>query len=135
MTTSAPSDQPPDSTAVSTGYIQGPLKWAIALTAAVGAILEVIDTSIVNVALTDIQSTLGATISEIGWVVTGYAIANVILIPLSAWLGDRFGKKSYFVFSMVEFTVTSFLCGLSVGLPLLLFLGRGNTKGKLPAAH
>jgi MFS transporter, DHA2 family, multidrug resistance protein len=116
-TPSVPSDPLPDSTA---GYIQGPLKWAIALTAAVGAILEVIDTSIVNVALTDIQSTLGATISEIGWVVTGYAIANVILIPLSAWLGDRFGKKSYFVFSMAGFTAASFLCGLSISLPMLV---------------
>ncbi len=65
-------------------YVQGFLKWAIALTASLGAILEVIYTSIVNVALTDIQATLGATVSEVGWVITGYAIANVILIPLSA---------------------------------------------------
>ncbi|HLO87845.1 MAG TPA: DHA2 family efflux MFS transporter permease subunit [Nostocaceae cyanobacterium] len=101
------------------GYVQGSLKWAIAFTAALGAILEVIDTSIVNVALTEIQATLGATVSEIGWVVTGYAIANVILIPLSAWLGDFFGKKNYFVFSLVGFTLASVLCGLS---PNLLFL-------------
>lgn len=105
---------------IQTGYVQGPLKWAIALTAALGAILEVIDTSIVNVALTDIQATLGATISEVGWVVTGYAIANVVLIPLSAWLGDFFGKKAYFVFSMVGFTVASVLCGFAVNLPMLV---------------
>jgi DHA2 family multidrug resistance protein len=102
------------------GYVYGPLKWAIALTAALGAILEVIDTSIVNVAITDIQATLGATVSEVGWVVTGYAIANVILIPLSAWLGDYFGKKAYFVFSMIGFTAASFLCGLSLNLPMLI---------------
>lgn len=102
------------------GYVQGSLKWAIALTAALGAILEVIDTSIVNVALTDMQATLGATITEIGWVVTGYAIANVVLIPLSAWLGDLFGKKSYFVFSMIGFTAASVLCGLSINLPMLV---------------
>ncbi len=102
------------------GYIQGPLKWAITFTASLGAILEVIDTSIVNVALADIQANLGATVSEVGWVVTGYAIANVILIPLSAWLGDRFGKKAYFVFSMVGFTIASVLCGLSVNLPMLV---------------
>jgi DHA2 family multidrug resistance protein len=102
------------------GYIQGPLKWAIALTASLGAILEVIDTSIVNVALTDMQATLGATVTEIGWVVTGYAIANVVLIPLSAWLGDFFGKKTYFVFSMIGFTAASVLCGLSVNLPMLV---------------
>lgn len=102
------------------GYVQGPLKWAIALTASLGAILEVIDTSIVNVALTDMQATLGATVTEIGWVVTGYAIANVVLIPLSAWLGDFFGKKSYFVFSMVGFTIASVLCGLAPNLPILV---------------
>ena len=101
-------------------YVQGSLKWAIAFTASLGAILEVIDTSIVNVALTDIQATLGATVSEVGWVVTGYAIANVILIPLSAWLGDVFGKKTYFVFSMAGFTLSSVLCGFAVNLPMLV---------------
>lgn len=102
------------------GYVRGPLKWAIALTASLGAILEVIDTSIVNVALHDIQATLGATVAEVGWVVTGYGIANVILIPLSAWLGDFFGKKAYFVFSMAGFTLASMLCGLATSLPLLV---------------
>ncbi|AFZ08219.1 drug resistance transporter, EmrB/QacA subfamily [Oscillatoria nigro-viridis PCC 7112] len=102
------------------GYVQGPLKWAIALTAALGAILEVIDTSIVNVALTDMQATLGATVTEIAWVVTGYAIANVVMIPLSAWLGDFFGKKTYFVFSTIGFTAASMLCGLSINLPVLV---------------
>ena len=101
-------------------YIQGWLKWAIALTVSLGAILEVIDTSIVNVALTDMQGTLGATISEIGWVVTGYSIANVILIPLTAWLSNYFGRKSYFIFSLVGFTVASVLCGLSSHLPMLI---------------
>ncbi|MDX2255763.1 MAG: DHA2 family efflux MFS transporter permease subunit [Pseudanabaenaceae cyanobacterium bins.39] len=102
------------------GYVQGSLKWAIAITVSLGAILEVIDTSIVNVALKDMQASLGATISEIGWVITGYAIANVILIPLSAWLGDYFGKKTYFVFSMVGFTLASVLCGFAINLPMLI---------------
>ncbi|MDZ8023619.1 MAG: DHA2 family efflux MFS transporter permease subunit [Nostoc sp. DedQUE11] len=102
------------------GYVQGPLKWAIAFTAALGAILEVIDTSIVNVALTDIQASLGATITEVGWVVTGYAIANVVLIPLSAWLGDYFGRKTYFIFSLIGFTIASVLCGLAFNLPMLV---------------
>jgi len=96
------------------------LKWVIAITAALGALLEVLDTSIVNVALSDMQSTLGATLSEVGWVVTGYAIANVIIIPLSAWLGDYFGKKRYFIFSMVAFVLASVLCGLSTTLPMLV---------------
>lgn len=101
-------------------YVQGTLKWLITITAALGAMLEVIDTSIVNVALNDIQATLGATVSEVGWVVTSYGIANVVLIPLSAWLGSTFGKKSYFVFSMIGFTIASVLCGLSTNLPLLV---------------
>jgi len=107
--------------AVQSAYVQGWLKWAIALTASLGAILEVIDTSIVNVALTDMQGNLGATISEIGWVSTGYTIANVIIIPLTAWLGDYFGRKKYFVFSLAAFTLASVLCGFSVNLPMLIF--------------
>lgn len=102
------------------GYVQGPLKWAIAFTAALGAMLEVIDTSIVNVALTDIQASLGATVTEVGWVVTGYGIANVVLIPLSAWLGDYFGRKTYFIFSLIGFTIASVLCGLAFNLPMLV---------------
>ena len=102
------------------GYVQGSLKWAIVAAASLGALLEVIDTSIVNVALNDMQASLGATVSEIGWVVTGYAIANVILIPLSAWLGDRFGTKNYFIFSLIGFTIASMLCGFSVNLPMMI---------------
>lgn len=102
------------------GYVTGSRKWFIAFTASLGAILEVIDTSIVNVALTDMQANLGATVSEIGWVVSGYAIANVILIPLSAWLGDYFGKKTYFIFSLIGFTLASVLCGLAINLPMLI---------------
>lgn len=117
---SRPTKRQPSTPQISGDYIQGPLKWAIALTAALGAILEVIDTSIVNVALTDMQASLGATISEIGWVVSGYAIANVILIPLTAWLGDYFGKKTYFIFSLIGFTIASVLCGLSFNLPMLI---------------
>jgi DHA2 family multidrug resistance protein len=92
----------------------------IAVSVSLAALLEVIDTSIVNVALTDMQATLGATLSEVGWVVTGYGIANVIMIPLSAWLGDAFGKKRYFVFSMVGFTVASVMCGMAPNLPILI---------------
>ena len=106
--------------AASAAQSKGYLKWIIAFTASLGALLEVLDTSIVNVALTPMQSSFGATISGIGWVVTGYAIANVIIIPLTAWLGDRFGKKRYFVFSLVGFTIASVLCGLADSLPALV---------------
>ena len=99
---------------------RGTLKWIITLSASLGAILEVIDTSITNVALPDIRGNLGATLSEAGWVSTAYACANVVIIPLSAWLGNRFGRKNYFVFSLVGFTVSSVLCGLSPNLGFLI---------------
>ena len=120
MTTLRPPLKTPSTPPSPPATPQGALKWLITLTAALGAMLEVIDTSIVNVALNDIQATLGATVSEVGWVVTAYGIANVVLIPLSAWLGSTFGKKSYFVFSMIGFTLSSVLCGLSVNLPMLV---------------
>ena len=110
-------------------------KWAIAAAVAVGALLEIIDTSIVNVALTDIQTTLGATLSQVSWVVSAYAIANVIILPLSAWLGHRFGKKNYFLFSLVGFTVASALCGMATTLPFLVLARvlQGLTGGGLLA--
>jgi DHA2 family multidrug resistance protein len=94
-------------------------KWAVAVAVAIGALLEIIDTSIVNVALTDMQASLGATLTQMSWVVSSYAIANVIILPLSAWLGNRFGKKRYFIFSLVGFTLSSVLCGLSTSLWML----------------
>lgn len=102
------------------GAVRGGNKWFIAVAVALGALLEIIDTSIVNVALTDMQASLSVTLSQVGWVVTSYGIANVIILPLSAWLGHRFGKKSYFLFSMIGFTVASILCGLSTSLPMLI---------------
>jgi DHA2 family multidrug resistance protein len=95
-------------------------KWGIAVAVSLGALLEIVDTSIVNVALSDIQASLGATLTQVTWVISGYAIANVIILPLSAWLGDRFGKKAYFVSSLVGFTVASVLCGLSTSFPMIV---------------
>ena len=100
---------------------RGILKWAIAFAASVGAILEVVDTVITNIALPDIRGNLGATLSEAGWVSTSYACANVVIIPLSAWLGYRFGKKNYFIFSLIGFTLASLLCGFSTSLGMLIF--------------
>jgi len=96
-------------------------RWLIAVSVALGALLEIVDTSIVNVALPQMQASLGVTLSEVGWVITSYAIANVIILPLSAWLGDRFGKKRFFVFSLIAFVAASILCGLSHSLPMLVF--------------
>ena len=99
---------------------QGWLKWAILFSACLGAMMETVDTSIVNVAVPDMRGNLGATLSEIGWVSTGYTMANVIIIPLTAWLGVRFGKKNYFLFSLISFTVASVFCGMADSLGTLI---------------
>src|SRR5262249_5130052 len=85
-------------------------------------ILEILDSSIVNVALPSMMGNLGATVDEISWVVTSYIIANVIVIPMTSWLAGRFGRRRYFVGSILLFTAASFLCGLASTLPeLVLF--------------
>lgn len=95
-------------------------RWLVAIAVAIGALLEIIDTSIVNVALTDIQTSIGASLSQASWVVSSYGIANVIVLPLTAWLGERFGKKRYFVFSLAGFTLASVMCGMATSLPMLI---------------
>src|SRR5579872_5910595 len=91
-------------------------KWIITITVISAALLELIDTTIVNVSLPDIQGNLGATLEDVAWVVTGYAVANVIILPMSGWLGSYFGRKNYFIASIVLFTIASFLCGNSTSL-------------------
>ncbi len=83
----------------------------ITITAVLCALLEIIDTTIVNVALNDMRGSLGATLTDIAWVITAYAIANVIVIPMTSWLSKQFGRRNYFAASIVIFTVASFLCG------------------------
>jgi DHA2 family multidrug resistance protein len=96
-------------------------RWMIAISVSLGALLEIVDTSIVNVAMPQMQAALGVTLSEVGWVVTSYAIANVIILPLSAWLGDAFGKTRFFVFSLIAFVAASMLCGMAHSLGMLVF--------------
>lgn len=91
-------------------------RWIITITVILASLLELIDTTIVNVALTDIMGNLGATLTDVGWVVTGYAVANVIVLPMSGWLSMRFGRKNYFMASIVVFTIASYLCGNSDSL-------------------
>ncbi|MEL1243152.1 DHA2 family efflux MFS transporter permease subunit [Flavobacterium sp. DGU11] len=83
----------------------------ITITAVLCALLEIVDTTIVNVALSDMRGTLGATLTDVAWVITAYAIANVIVIPMTSWLSQQFGRRNYFAVSIVIFTVASFLCG------------------------
>jgi DHA2 family multidrug resistance protein len=95
-------------------------KWIITITVIVASLLELIDTTIVNVSLPQIMGNLGATLEDAGWIVTGYAVANVIILPMSGWLGDRFGRKRYFIASIILFTAFSYLCGQAHSLSELV---------------
>lgn len=110
-------------------------KWGVAVAVSIGALMEIVDTSIVNVALSDMQASLAATLSQVSWVVSSYGIANVIILPLAAWLGERFGKKRYFLFSLFGFGLASILCGLATSLPVLIIARvlQGLTGGGLLA--
>lgn len=103
-------------------YETGARRVIITLTVIVAAMLELIDTTIVNVAINHISGNLGASIEDVSWVVTSYAIANVIVIPLSGFLGNLLGRRTYFIGSIILFTVASLLCGLSDNIwTLVLF--------------
>ena len=94
-------------------YDTGFRKIIITLTVIVSAMLELIDTTIVNVALTQISGNLGASIDDAAWVITSYAIANVIVIPLSGFLGNLLGRRNYYIGSILLFTFASLLCGMA----------------------
>jgi len=93
----------------------------ITLTTILCTLLEVVDTTIVNVALNEMKGNLGATLSEIAWVVTAYAIGNVIVVPMTSWLSQQFGRRNYFAASIILFTVCSFLCGNATNIWELVF--------------
>jgi len=102
-------------------YPTGAAKWILIGTAISCAILELIDTTVVNVSLREISGNIGATTTEIAWVITSYSIANVIVIPLSGMLSNLFGRKIYFTASVILFTFSSLMCGLSTNLWTLVF--------------
>jgi DHA2 family multidrug resistance protein len=84
------------------------------------ALLQMIDTTIVNVSLPTIQGNLGATVDEAIWVVTAFVVANVVVIPITPWLQRRFGRKNYFLVSIAGFTIASLLCGTATSLDALI---------------
>ena len=86
-------------------------KWLIAIAVMVGTILEVLDTSIVNVALPHMQGSFSASVDEITWVVTSYLVANGVMIPMTGWIASRFGRKRYFLISVLFFVAASAVCG------------------------
>ena len=88
---------------------------------ALAAFMEVLDTSIANVALPYMAGNLGASNDQSTWVLTSYLVSNAIVLPISGWLAGAFGRKRFFMICLVIFTVSSLLCGIAPSLGLLLF--------------
>src|SRR6266446_4283522 len=96
-------------------------KYIIAITVSLASVLELLDTSIVNVAIPHMMGNLGATLDQIAWVSTGYIVANVIGLPITGWLSAYFGRQRYFAGSIALFTLASFMCGNAGSLGSLVF--------------
>ena len=96
-------------------------KWIIALTVMLPTLIEIIDTSVVNVALDHIRGSLSAGIDESTWTITSYLVSNAIIIPMTGWLSRFFGRKRYLIFSISLFTLSSLLCGSAWSLQSLVF--------------
>ena len=96
-------------------------KWIVALTVMLPTLIEIIDTSVVNVALDHIRGSLSAGIDESTWTITSYLVSNAIIIPMTGWLSRLFGRKRYLIFSISMFTLSSLLCGSAWNLQSLVF--------------
>ena len=94
--------------------------WAIALTVTLATFMEVLDTSIANVALPHIAGSLGASQEEATWVLTSYLVSSAVVLPISGWLSNRFGRKRFYMTCVALFTFCSLLCGLAPSLPVLI---------------
>ena len=91
--------------------------YVIAVICGMAAFMEVLDMSIANVSLLHIAGSLSASREEATWVLTSYLVANAIILPMTGWLSDRFGRKQLFITSVVGFVVASMLCGIATSLP------------------
>lgn len=94
----------------------GARKAIITITVILASLLEVIDTTVLNVSLPQIMGNIGATLEEVAWLITSYAVANVIILPMAGWLAAKFGRRNYFAFSILLFTAASFACGNSTNI-------------------
>jgi DHA2 family multidrug resistance protein len=95
--------------------------WIIAFTVTLATFMEVLDTSIANIALPHIAGSFGASTNESTWVLTSYLVSNAIVLPISAWLATRFGRKRFYMTCVALFAASSFCCGLAPSLGLLVF--------------
>jgi DHA2 family multidrug resistance protein len=95
--------------------------WIIAIAVILPTFIEVLDTTVVSVALNTIAGNLGSTVSQATWIQTGYLISNAVVLPASAWFSARFGRKRFLLACIGIFTVASFACGAAPNLPFLIF--------------
>lgn len=96
-------------------------KWIVAVTVMLPTLIEIVDVSVANVSLDHIRGSLSAGIDEAAWVLTSYLVSNAIIIPMTGWFARTFGRKRYLLFSILLFTASSFLCGSSTSLGMLVF--------------
>src|ERR1051325_9351260 len=95
-------------------------RYVIAFAVVLASVLELVDTSIVNVAIPHMMGNLGATLDELAWVSTGYIVANVIVLPMTSWFADRFGRRNYYTRSILLFTFASLMSGNTHSLESLV---------------
>jgi len=107
--------------------------WIVTIAVMLGTFMEILDTTVVNVSIPHIAGNMGATVEEGTWVVTSYLVSNAIILPMSGWLANRFGRRRVLMTCVAGFTVTSLLCGLATSLEWLIFFRvlQGLTGGGL----
>ena len=107
--------------------------WIIAVAVMLGTFMEVLDTTVVNVSLQHIAGSLSATVDESTWALTSYLVANAIILPLTGWLANHFGRKRVLMTSIAGFTLASVFCGMAPNLPFLIIFRviQGATGGGL----
>src|SRR5207248_1105792 len=110
--------------------------WIIAIAVMFATFMEVLDTTVVNVSLPHIAGSLSASVDEASWALTSYLVANAIILPMTGWLANYFGRKRTLLAAVFGFTAASFLCGLAPTLPMLIFfrIVQGATGGALHPA-
>src|SRR5579864_4932820 len=113
-------DRPPAAPAASEPWRPTFNPWAIAVIVAMAAFMEVLDTSIANVALPYMAGNLGASNDESTWVLTSYLVSNAIVLPITGWFAGIFGRKRFFTICLAIFTVSSLLCGIAPNLGAMI---------------
>ena len=113
--------------------------WAVAFTVTLATFMEILDTAIAHVAIPHIAGGLSASQNEATWVLTSYLVSNAVVLPVSAWLSGRMGRKRFYMTCVALFTASSFLCGLAPSLSTLILFreGREATRqtGAIPGAR